>query len=75
MEGWLEQVVPPELHSWDLPCRSVPRAGLRAIPEEQTLDVNAHKPHLQCTQARAWHSPHQELGEPCPLSPVPSSLT
>lgn len=72
MGGWLDQVVPPELHGWDLPHRSVPRAGLRAIPAEQTLDVSAHKPASAVhpgqslvpgmAYTRSWVSP-----VPCPL--------
>lgn len=43
MGWWPDQVDTAELHGWDLPCRSVPRAGLRPIPGEQALDVNAQK--------------------------------
>lgn len=76
MGGWLDQVVPPELHSWDLPHRSVPRAGLRPIPEEQTLDVSAHKPASAVhpgpgmAYIRSWVSP-----VPCPLQSHLSSST
>lgn len=80
MGGRPDQVVTPELHGWDLPHRSVPGAGFRPIPEEQTLDINAHKPAPAVhpgqslvpgmAHIRSWVSP-----VPCPQKSHLSSST
>ena len=80
MQGRPDKMVPPELHSQDLPGRSVLSAGSRLIPEEQILDVKAHEraPAVhqgQCLvpgmdNIRSWVSP-----VPCPWQSHLSSST
>lgn len=71
MRGWLHEMVPPEPHSQDLPCRSVLGTGSRLIPEGHILDIKAYE-RAQKLVLCPEHGQHQKLGDAHALSPAAS---
>lgn len=73
MRGWMDKMVPPALHSWDLPRRSVLSIGSRPIPGEQILDVKAPECASAAHQGQCLVPGIANISRW--VSAVPSSLT